>query len=171
VVLLFGFGPGKAEDLGEVAPIVCPNCHNEVFLHYVRSKKSVRLYFVPVVPYGTDEYLLCPVCTRGVAVSAEQHAAVGTMIGTTRAFREGRVAEPTYQAEVGRFWAGIGLVPQGAPPPQPAASVPPPNPPVVAAAEGSSLADRLAHLDELHRAGELTDEEFAAVKARVIAAG
>ena len=49
MVLLFGFGPGKAEDLGEVAPIVCPNCHNEVFLHYVRSKKAVRLYFVPVV--------------------------------------------------------------------------------------------------------------------------
>jgi hypothetical protein len=54
-VLLFGFGPGKAEDLGEVAPIVCPNCHNEVLLHYVRSKKSVRLSFVSVVPYGTDE--------------------------------------------------------------------------------------------------------------------
>jgi hypothetical protein len=37
MVLLFGFGPGKAEDLGEVAPIACRNCHNEVFLHYVRS--------------------------------------------------------------------------------------------------------------------------------------
>jgi uncharacterized protein YbaR (Trm112 family) len=66
MVLLFGFGPGKVKDLGEVAPVTCPNCHNNVFLHHLQSKKSVRLYFVPVVPYGTDEYLLCPICNRGL---------------------------------------------------------------------------------------------------------
>jgi hypothetical protein len=49
MAVIFGFGPGHPEDLGEVAPCVCPNCHNQVFLHHVRSKKSVRLYFVPVV--------------------------------------------------------------------------------------------------------------------------
>jgi uncharacterized protein YbaR (Trm112 family) len=64
MVVIFGFGPGHPEDQGEVAPCVCPNCHNQVFLHHVRSKKSVRLYFVPVVPYGTDDYLVCPVCSR-----------------------------------------------------------------------------------------------------------
>jgi hypothetical protein len=113
---------------------------------------------VPVVPYGTDEYLLCPVRTRGFAVSAEQHATVGTMIGTTKAFREGRVPQATYQDDVDRFWSGIGLAAPGTAPAQAATSVPAPNPPVVAAAE-------------LHQAGELADEEFAAVKARVIAAG
>ena len=65
---VFGFGPGKQEDLGEVAPTACPNCHNQVFLHHVQSKKSVRLYFVPVVPYGTDHYLICPICSRGLQV-------------------------------------------------------------------------------------------------------
>jgi len=28
VVVIFGFGPGSPEDQGEVAPCVCPNCHN-----------------------------------------------------------------------------------------------------------------------------------------------
>ena len=126
---------------------------------------------MPVVPYGTDEYLLCPVRTRGVAVSAEQHATVGTMIGTTKAFREGRVPQATYQDDVDRFWSGIGLAAPGTGPAKTATSVPAPNPPVVAAAEGSSMAERLAQLDQLHQAGELADEEFAAVKARVIAAG
>ena len=46
MVLLFGFGPGEAKDLGEVAPVTCPNCHNNVFLHHLQSKKAVRLYFV-----------------------------------------------------------------------------------------------------------------------------
>ena len=54
MVVIFGFGRGKQEDLGEIAPGMCPNCHNQVYLHHFRSKKSVRLYFVPVVPYGTD---------------------------------------------------------------------------------------------------------------------
>ena len=47
MVVIFGFGPGSPEDLGEVALGVGPNCHNQVFLHHVRSKKPVRLYFVP----------------------------------------------------------------------------------------------------------------------------
>ena len=55
VVCFCGFGKGSPEDQGEVAPCVCPNCHNQVFLHHVRSKKSVSLYFVPVVPYGDGQ--------------------------------------------------------------------------------------------------------------------
>ncbi len=32
MVVVFGWGTGEAQDLGEVAPTTCPNCHNEVFL-------------------------------------------------------------------------------------------------------------------------------------------
>jgi len=39
MVVIFGFGAGSPEDQGEVAPCICPNCHNDVFLHHVRSKK------------------------------------------------------------------------------------------------------------------------------------
>ena len=67
MVVIFGFGAGKQEDLGETVQTVCPNCNNQVVLHHVRSKKSVRLYFVPVVPYGTDDYLVCPICSRGIS--------------------------------------------------------------------------------------------------------
>jgi hypothetical protein len=42
MVVIFGFAPGSPEDQGQVAPCGCPNCHNQVFLHHVRSKKSVR---------------------------------------------------------------------------------------------------------------------------------
>jgi len=83
MVVIFGFGPGKGEDLGEVAPIVCPNCHNEVFLHHIRSKKTISLYFIPVVPYGTDEYLVCPICTHGTALAKAQTPAVRAMAAST----------------------------------------------------------------------------------------
>ena len=183
-MLIFGFGPGKAQDLGEVAPTVCPFCHNSVFLHFIRSKKSVRLYFVPVVPYGTDEYLLCPVCTRGLQLSDEQSTSVGAMQGTTAAFRQGRLAEADYLARVSQFWAAIGVAPGGeqvlqttapdatvaapvAPaPPVPAPTAPPPaNPP---ADHGTSWIEQLAELDHLHQQGILSDERYEAAKRRVL---
>jgi hypothetical protein len=108
MVLLFGFGPGEAKDLGEVAPVTCPNCHNNVFLRHLQSKEAVRLYFVPVVPYGTDEYLLCPICNRGLQLKDGQQAAVGAMQATTAAFRAGRMAPEAYQAQ--RRTSGVSSV-------------------------------------------------------------
>ena len=112
-MVIFGFGPGKQEDQGEVAPAVCPNCHNQVFLHHVRSKKRFSLYFVPVVPYGTDDYLVCPVCSRGLQLSNTQLPYVRSMSGATASFRTGRLAEAPYVAQVERFWRQLGVNPAG----------------------------------------------------------
>lgn len=183
-MLIFGFGAGKPEDLGEVAPAVCPNCHNHVFLHRVRSKKSVRLYFVPVVPYGTNEYLLCPVCTQGLQLSNEQLPAVESMVNATKSYRSRRLAEPQYLAQVDRFWAQIGVNPAGqrvlasAPPttPAPAAAAPtapiaaPVPPPAAAAPDGTAApwVAQLRDLASLHEQGTLTDEQYEAAKQRVL---
>jgi len=113
MVVIFGFGAGSPEDQGEVAPCVCPNCHNQVFLHHVRSKKSVRLYFVPVVPYGTDNYLICPVCSHGLQVSDTQLRHVRSMSKATASFRAGRLHQAQYLAQVERFWRQLGMNPAG----------------------------------------------------------
>jgi hypothetical protein len=113
MVVIFGFGEGKHEDLGEVAPAVCPNCHNQVFIHHVRSKKSVRLYFVPVVPYGTNDYLVCPICSWGLQVSQAQLPYVQSMSRAFGSFRAGRLAEGPYMAQVETFWRQLGVNPAG----------------------------------------------------------
>ena len=91
MVVIFGFGPGKQEDLGAAVQVVCPNCNNQVVLHHVRSKKTVRLYFVPVVPYGTDDYLVCPICSRGMQLSQTQLPHLASMKRATGALRAGRI--------------------------------------------------------------------------------
>ena len=106
--MIFGFGPGNPDDLGEVALCVCTNCHNQVFLHHVRSKKSVRLYFVPVVPCGTDDYLVCPACSRGLQVSNAQLRYIRSVSDATASFRAGRLTEARYRAQVERFWSVAG---------------------------------------------------------------
>ena len=177
MVVIFGFGAGSPEDLGEVVACTCPNCHNQVFLHHVRSKKSVRLYFVPVVPYGTDDYLVCPVCSRGLQLNRTQVRYLTRMAGATASFRAGRLGPGQYQARVEQFWRQLGMTPGGrvnpagaaapasAPPP---GSAPPPAPaPAAVEAQPPWLA-QLHHLGELHDQGVLSDAAFAAAKQRLL---
>ena len=178
MVVIFGFGAGSPEDQGEVAPCVCPNCHNQVFLHHIRSKKSVRLYFVPVVPYGTDNYLVCPVCSRGLQVSDAQLRHVRPMSSATASFRAGRLSQAQYMAQAERFWRQLGVNPAGQQPPapaspgapvpvQPAASVRPAAP-APATDDQTSWISHLHQLAQLHSQGVLSDAAYAAAKRRIL---
>ena len=181
MVVIFGFGPGHPEDLGEVASCVCPNCHNQVFLHHVRSKKSVRLYFVPVVPYGTEDYLVCPVCSRGLQVSNAQLRYIRSMSDATASFRAGRLTEARYMAQVDRFWRQLGMSPAGQQSvtpvgPGPAAPAQPAVPlesaaaqyPPVAADDQTSWISQLSKLAQLRDQGVLSDAAFAAAKQAIL---
>ncbi len=187
MVVIFGWGAGEAQDLGEVAPAVCPNCHNHVYMHHIRSEKKVSLYFVPLIPYGTDEYLSCPTCRHGLQLRPEQRNEVGSMQSATQQFRRGRYRADAYATRVEHFWRALGVAPSGAQMVHPSPTIPPPRspgtavpatraasgpPPVAphapAAPPAASLNDRLRGLAKLHTDGILTDEEFAAAKRRVL---
>lgn len=161
MVLIFGFGGGQAEDKGEVAPISCPNCNNAVFLHRVRTQKQVSLYFVPVAPYGTDEYLLCPVCSQGLPVPKDKVTVVGRMQAGTRAYRAHQVDDATYRREVDDFFQSLGMHAAAAP-------APAPQPIAQHGAMGDDWVEKLAQLQRLHDQGVLTDEEWTVAKKRVI---
>jgi hypothetical protein len=155
-----------------------------VFLHHVRSKKSVRLYFVPVAPYGTDDYLVCPVCSRGLQVNGVQLRQVRSMSAATASFRAGRMPQPRYMAQVEGFWRQIGLNPAGQQPMTPASpggpvpaqpapavtsAVPaPPTPPPPAADDHASWISQLHQLAQLHDQGVLSDAAYAAAKERIL---
>ncbi|MFL5641189.1 MAG: SHOCT domain-containing protein [Chloroflexota bacterium] len=163
MVVIFGWGSGEARDLGEVAPLACPNCHNQVFLHQIHSEKRVSLYFVPVMPYGSNEYLACPICRSGMELGQQHRSVVDTMRIGTRIFREGGMDAGRYQAQVDQFWATMGITASRTPSAPAGTS---------AAPAGSSsprpVADRLQDLARLHAKGVLTDEEFAAAKRNVL---
>lgn len=160
MVVIFGWGSGEARDLGEVAPLACPNCHNQVFLHQIHSDKRVSLYFIPVMPYGSNEYLACPICRAGMELGPQHKAVVDTMRIGTRIFRQGGMDPARYQAQVDQFWATMGLSPSG----PPAAA----GPSSVVAAAPPTIADRLQDLARLHAKGVLTDEEFNAAKRNLL---
>ena len=178
MVLIFGWGAGEAQDLGEVAPAVCPNCHNHVFMHHIKSEKKVSLYFVPLIPYGTDEYLACPTCRHGLQLRPEQRDggrehAVGDIPVPARPIPSRDLRDRASSASGWRSawhrratrWCvrlrrsrRPGARERDARRP-PLRQPPPPE---------ASLSDRLQGLAKLHADGVLTDEEFAAAKRRLL---
>jgi hypothetical protein len=151
-----------------------------VFLHHVRSKKSVRLYFVPVVPYGSEDYLVCPVCSRGLQVSGVQLPRVRSMAAATASLRAGRISEAGYAAQAEQFWRQLGINPAGQPPAPASPSAPAPAQPTRAAAAfpapagPAAAADQppwISHLHELarlHDQGVLSDAAYTAAKRRLL---
>lgn len=173
MVVIFGWGRGETQDRGDVAPIVCPNCHNQVYLREIRSQKQVSLYFVPMATYGSDEYLACPICRHGLEVPPQQRSAVDAMVAATRMVRTGKLAPDAYRAQAERFLGQMGMATAIVPAAAPPASGPIPagtggSTPASTAGSAPPLADRLARLGELHAAGVLTDDEFAAAKRRIL---
>ena len=177
MVVIFGWG-AESKDLGEVAPGTCPNCRNDVFMHHVRSEKRVSLYFIPLVPYGTNEYLACPVCKQGMEIAPQHRNATNDMRSATRVFRRGGVPEAYYLGTVQQFWQRLGAYAPGRQVVQPPARVPSAgdgrtNRPTGLSGQATptttpSLAEQLAGLGELHAAGVLTDDEFEGAKRRLI---
>ena len=165
MVVIFGWGSGEARDLGEVAPLACPNCRNQVFLHQIHSDKRVSLYFIPIMPYGSNEYLACPICRAGMELGPQHRAVVDTMRIGTRIFRQGGMDPGRYQAQVDQFWGTMGIGVSG----QPAVTATPADGHTSPASQAPpGIGDRLQDLAKLRVKGVLTDEEFAAAKRRLL---
>ena len=164
MVVIFGWGAGEAKDLGEIAPTTCPNCRNQVFLHHIRTRKQVSLYFIPMASYGGTEYLSCPICRHGVQLGPQHQTALRSMRSATTSYRRGGLAEAAYRNSVERFWAVMGMAPSGQQVLQPAATIPPSATPE----STPSLATQLDGLGRLRADGVLTEEEFAAAKRRLL---
>lgn len=160
MVLIFGWGQGQVLDRGDAVSIVCPTCHNPVWLRAIRSQQQVSLYFVPLASYGSNEYLACPICRHGVEVPPQDRSTVDAMVAATRMVRNGQLAPDAYQAQAERFLVQMGLT---------SAAVPAAAPSTAGPESASDLADRLASLAKLHADGVLTDAEFDAAKRRALA--
>jgi hypothetical protein len=171
MVLIMGWGGGQAKDLGPVAPATCPNCHNSVYMHHVRSNKQFSLYFVPLASYGGNEYLACPICQHAMQVPPGQQERIVNMRAATASFRQGHVPEAYYRQTVDAFWRAIGVNPNGQQVLRGPADVPPPPPEPAATAgdDGPTMAEQLKALGELRQQGVLTEEEFAAAKKKLLA--
>ncbi len=71
-LIIAGFDHIKEKDYGETYPTKCPNCNNNVYLHLKNIKKFFTVFFIPLIPYKSKYYLLCPICNTGTKLSKEE---------------------------------------------------------------------------------------------------
>src|SRR5438046_396608 len=97
-MILFGWGGGKPKDLGPALPFECARCGKEGFARYFTVTKWFRLYFIPVIPYQTKHFLVCPVCTAATELKTidERNRAV-RLVGLTASLNAGTTSELAYK--------------------------------------------------------------------------
>lgn len=81
-MIIFGWGGGKPRDRGPAVATRCPACENESVHRYYTATKWFTLFFIPVIPYQTKHFLVCPRCMRagvltGAALDEVKRAAKG----------------------------------------------------------------------------------------------
>jgi hypothetical protein len=111
-VIIFGWGGGKVKNHGPALPQACGSCGHEGFLHYFTVTKWFRLYFIPIIPYSTEHFLACPVCTSGSELTTlAERQRVHTLVSATASLMSGLVSPEMYAEQVRRAFG------EAAPPP------------------------------------------------------
>ena len=99
--IVFGWGRRTHTDHGPALPITCPKCNNQTYWRYKHYRTWFTLFFIPVIPYESDHYLLCDVCQQGVVLrnGAEERAKV--LAGYTDLYLKQQMPLEEYQARLG----------------------------------------------------------------------
>jgi hypothetical protein len=97
MLFIFGWGRRTVNDKGPTLPLTCPNCGNERYWNLVNAKTWFTLFFIPVIPYNNDNYLLCPVCERGMELNSEQAERAKQLNGSTQAYLNKQITEEQYK--------------------------------------------------------------------------
>ena len=129
-MIIFGWGRGKTKDHGAAAPLVCPQCRNQTFYRYFSVTKWMTLFFIPVIPYSTKHFLVCPVCTRAVALDGAGRERAKQMVELTSSNQAGSMSQEAYLNRM-RGLTGNLLGGSGTPaisPAEPAGELPTPPP-------------------------------------------
>lgn len=71
MLFIFGFGYKTTKNLGTLEPKKCDHCNNTVANHKIKVTSWFTLFFIPIIPYSTKHYVICPICNHGIEVSAE----------------------------------------------------------------------------------------------------
>ena len=104
----------------------CPNCHNQTFYRYTTVTKWFSLFFIPLIPYSTKHYLVCPVCTRAVLLEGELKANAPRLVELTSQLQAGSITPEIYASQVRELGGDPGDTPPGLAPAPSSGSLPPP---------------------------------------------
>ena len=66
---IFGWNNVKTKDYGPSLLLHCGHCDNVEIFHHVKISKWFSLFFVPIFPYESDEFIICPICSSAYPIN------------------------------------------------------------------------------------------------------
>lgn len=70
-LIIFGWGRTTRKIEVDVPIQICEHCHSN-YLYFTRVTKWFTLFFIPIIPYKTIHYFLCPHCEYGFEIKSEK---------------------------------------------------------------------------------------------------
>lgn len=98
--IVFGWGRRTHTDHGPTLPINCPNCHNQTYWRYKHYRTWFTLFFIPVIPYESDHYLLCDICQQGIVLGEQERERAKVLATYTNLYVKHQMSEAEYQARL-----------------------------------------------------------------------
>jgi len=71
-MIIFGFNRRINKNMGQRGPFECKNCHNLTYFTLILQRVFFTLFFIPVIPYETNRFLICGICNRGFKLTKEE---------------------------------------------------------------------------------------------------
>jgi len=60
--IIWGFGKRTIRRYGKINQSVCRHCNNTVQRELVKVTTWFTLFFIPIIPYRIERFLVCPIC-------------------------------------------------------------------------------------------------------------
>ena len=95
---IFGWGRQTNKEFGPTVLIECPNCNNTKFWILVKRRTWFTFFFIPVIPFSSKDFLLCPVCEHGLELDDSQMDRALQLNVLTRKFLQDELGETEYLA-------------------------------------------------------------------------
>ncbi|WP_087016920.1 zinc-ribbon domain-containing protein [Thaumasiovibrio subtropicus] len=73
---IFGWGKTTTKPLGQADDhAACGICSQSVPFHFIKVTHWFTLFFIPVIPYKSQAYMICPHCQNGFEIPMSQISA------------------------------------------------------------------------------------------------
>ena len=69
--IIWGFGKKTVKSYGLMPIRACGRCNNQIQYEILKVTTWFTLFFIPIIPYRTERFLVCPICHAAQEVSKE----------------------------------------------------------------------------------------------------
>ncbi len=98
-MIIFGWGHVTNKQYGATLADNCSNCNNDSWWHLLRNRKWFTLFFIPVIPYKTKYFLMCPVCSQAVELTSSQVERARQLNVLTQGLLNKSISENEYRSQ------------------------------------------------------------------------